>query len=314
MNRQRIRHIALALAFLLVLLGLLTAASLAYRPRDNTKKGGMYYNEAHGYLAYPADEFDVFAFGCSNYYNGINPLSLWEQHGITCYDMCTGGQRVYEAYIHLREVLATHHPKVVLLDGYTVLREIDMDEALFSTASYYFPVFFYHNNWKTYDWDMLTAPVEYTNRNRNKGYRPGTKICKVEAGDYMAPTDERGEFPLMNRIYLRKIAQLCRENGVALVIAAMPAPAIWDYGCYSVLQQDAQSLGIPFLDLNLMLEELGIDFQTDFRDDGDHMNNTGAAKVTAYLGQVLSQEYGIADHRGDSAYAQWDEDLADSKA
>ena len=39
------------------------------------------------------------------------------------------------------------------------------------------------------------------------------------------------------------------------------------------------------------------------------MNLTGSVKVTRWLGNYLATQYTLPDHRGDAAYAQWEEDL-----
>ena len=42
--------------------------------------------------------------------------------------------------------------------------------------------------------------------------------------------------------------------------------------------------------------------------NGDHLNYYGAAKITRWLGDFLSDA--LPDHRGEAAYAAWDRDLA----
>ena len=60
------------------------------------------------------------------------------------------------------------------------------------------------------------------------------------------------------------------------------------------------------MDLNLKLEELGIDWKKDSLDGGDHLNLSGAKKATAYLGQYLKDACGLEDRRGQDAYDEWD--------
>ena len=67
----------------------------------------------------------------------------------------------------------------------------------------------------------------------------------------------------------------------------------------------ADSLGITYLDLNLMPEEVPIDWETDTKDKGDHMNITGARKVSDFMGQWLAETGLFEDKRSWEAYSQW---------
>ena len=49
--------------------------------------------------------------------------------------------------------------------------------------------------------------------------------------------------------------------------------------------------------------------QKDCCDYEGHLNPSGASKVTAFLGEWLTQRYALEDRRGDRAYAYWDENL-----
>ena len=64
--------------------------------------------------------------------------------------------------------------------------------------------------------------------------------------------------------------------------------------------------GIPYTDLNLFLKELKIDWQKDSLDGGDHLNLSGAGKVTSWLGNYLKETFSLPDHRGEERYAAWE--------
>jgi hypothetical protein len=64
------------------------------------------------------------------------------------------------------------------------------------------------------------------------------------------------------------------------------------------------------VDLNCDLDRIGIDWENDFYDKGDHVNVFGAEKITAYLGEYVLKNYGLEDHRGDPAYRSWNEMVA----
>ena len=52
--------------------------------------------------------------------------------------------------------------------------------------------------------------------------------------------------------------------------------------------------------------QLRIDWTKDSYDRGDHLNLSGARKVTSYLGKYIGEKYGMEDRRNDPAYQEWD--------
>ena len=60
----------------------------------------------------------------------------------------------------------------------------------------------------------------------------------------------------------------------------------------------------------LLQQQIPIDWQTDTLDRGDHMNYTGAQKVSAYLGSYLAERELFADKRSDPAFSQWNNSLS----
>ena len=67
--------------------------------------------------------------------------------------------------------------------------------------------------------------------------------------------------------------------------------------------QAATKENLPYLDLNLITDTLAIDWNTDTRDEGDHLNDFGAKKVSLYLGEYLKKQYVLEDRRNDSAFS-----------
>ena len=68
----------------------------------------------------------------------------------------------------------------------------------------------------------------------------------------------------------------------------------------------AKDNSLTYIDMNLMLDELGIDWSLDSLDKGDHLNLSGAYKVSDYIGKYLRDNYNISDHRTDEAYKKWE--------
>lgn len=67
-----------------------------------------------------------------------------------------------------------------------------------------------------------------------------------------------------------------------------------------------QSYGFQYLNANEYYDEMNLDFSTDFYNK-NHVNLFGAKKYTEFLEKYISQNYNLENHKGDPAYASWDE-------
>ena len=74
-----------------------------------------------------------------------------------------------------------------------------------------------------------------------------------------------------------------------------------------------RELGLDYVDLNVGDDLVEIDWATDSYDAGDHLNVSGARKVTTAVGSLLAGRYDAPDHRGDDAYDAWAEASARSR-
>ena len=113
--------------------------------------------------------------------------------------------------------------------------------------------------------------------------------------------------------YLTKIHEFCRDNNIELLITAVPCPKLWNIGKHRAMSEWADENGVDFLDMNLLLDEIGIDWQMDTMDGGNHVSFEGSKKVTAFMGNYLKIHYSLEDHRGDSYYENWNEALEESE-
>jgi len=119
---------------------------------------------------------------------------------------------------------------------------------------------------------------------------------------YMTGSEEAEPVDRINRWYLKRIAEVCRKNGVQLLLLSMPSVKNWTSEKHNACAALAEEIGVPFVDLNEMREEVPIDWNEDTRDRGDHLNNAGMRKVCRWLGPWLRDTYGVEDHRDDPAY------------
>jgi hypothetical protein len=105
--------------------------------------------------------------------------------------------------------------------------------------------------------------------------------------------------------YLRKMIELCQSKGIKVVLAEMPFIATHDEQRYANgVQTIADEYGIPYLNF---LQIPGVVSRTIDMANKGHLNDSGARKVSYYMGQYLKDNYELPDRRNDPAYASWAE-------
>lgn len=255
------------------------------------------------------NSIDVLVAGDSESYSSVSPMDLWEKFGITAYDIGQSGQQIQGTYYMLKTAFQTQSPKLVLLEGNTIFRNPGelkyFENLLLEELGYYVPVFRYHNMWETFVTGERDWRVTY------KGFKIRTKIDPYMDGDYMVETEKSKDISPFVEKYLKKIIRLCEAHGAELMLYSAPSPKNHTFKRHNKLMEISEETGIPYLDLNMRIDELKILWDEDSLDGGDHLNLSGAVKVTEWLGDYLTDQYDLPDHRGDDQYADWDALLAE---
>ena len=127
----------------------------------------------------------------------------------------------------------------------------------------------------------------------------------------MKAAGKKQELPDTKKTHMDNIINICRDSGAELILLSTPSPSNYNYAKHTALSEYAEENALVYLDMNLFLKEIGINWKTDTLDNGDHLNLSGAEKATAYLGRFLSDKYDLPDHRNDTAYAAWAEESKD---
>lgn len=120
----------------------------------------------------------------------------------------------------------------------------------------------------------------------------------------LAEGKEDKTFGKMPMKYLDKIRKLCEEKGIQLILMKAPslAPQWYEEENQQVVDY-AQKHDLPYINFYELLDEVEIDYETDTYDGGLHMNLSGADKLSEYMGNLLTTEYGIKDHRQEEKIA-----------
>ena len=111
--------------------------------------------------------------------------------------------------------------------------------------------------------------------------------------------------------YLRRMIEYCRDAGIHIMLTNLPYPCRnnEDEMMYTnAVTYTAEEYGIEYLDF-VYMDQIA-DYSTDCYDPASHLNPSGAWKVTDFIGQHLSEHYGMPDHRKDHAYSSWTDDYA----
>lgn len=171
------------------------------------------------------------------------------------------------------------------------------------------PIVEYHDRWKNLTFNDSKKSSGYTGRDTLKGFRINKKIKPYVKGEYMRYTDASHEIPSVNLYYFKKIAEYCKQNNIQLLLVNTASPVNWTYEKHNGIAELAKEYDLKYLDMNLLVKELKINWEEDTYDEGDHVNFNGAEKVTKYLGKYIKENYELPDRRADKNYEIWHKDF-----
>ena len=316
-----------------VLLGLLQAL-LMPKYMDESRDGalvGEYYDFA--------GNNDVVFIGDCEVYENFSPITLWQEYGIPSAIRGSPQQMIWQSYYLMEETFRYETPKVMVFNvlsmkygsnestGDQTRREaynrMTLDGMRWSASkwnaihasmteeerqweaqfSYIFPILRYHSRWSELtgdDFQYLFAKDQIS----DNGYLMQVGVKPVTA--------EHVEKPLMDYSFsenswywLDKMRQLCESHGTQLVLIKAPSlyPVWWEQWDAQIEEyaQTHELLYINFLDRQ---EEIGLNWDTDTYDTGLHLNVYGAEKLASYFGEILTQQCGVQDRRGESGLAE----------
>lgn len=242
--RKNIRWGITTVLFLILFLILFTQASSLFRKKHTEA------DMVHSFYALKENDLDVLSIGSSHAYYGYSPNEMWGAAGITSYMLGSPAQTVPMSYFLLKEALKHQTPKVVLMESYNFhYSDFYTSEANLRTAfdgvplfengkinqnkvdlintaldgeswqkkmTYYIPFSKYHSRWS-----KLSARDYFPEKTY---YLKGGRITFHNEPFGTPPEIElkEGELADLSLEYFNKIADLCKENGIQLVVYAAP--------------------------------------------------------------------------------------------
>ena len=255
---------------------------------------------------------DIVAIGNSDLYSGWNSLQLWNEQGITSFVAAGPKQNTKLSYYMLKEVLKIEKPKLVVLEVdafFGEYEEIDSKGYQYTAQKYCYKLFENKEEWSIIKDEPYMKSEYLQNRMRLYGYYYDKTVEKCTTGfSYMKKSQNRTTVSSYTKKYLNKIIQLAYENNCQILFICFPSESSWSYARHNTVSDYAKKYSIPFIDLNIEQYDTGFSWLSDSRDGGNHLNYSGATKMTHFLGQYRKNNYQIKDKRNDSLYTSWNED------
>lgn len=283
----------------------------------------------------PKDSIDVLVVGGSHIMCSISSVGVYDETGLTTYNLSTWSQPVWVSYYYIKEALEYQSPQVVILDVFgsfydrSYLTGVDVDLVSDDFAQLMKPSLnllgLNYARWSTQvtrkPWSEYLNIAKYHSRiteltaedfgkifqddsTTAKGYGPFYTM--EDFSDYTYPETDRVEqlYP-QSEEYLIQLITMLQKRGIRPVLVKVPHIADeTDIALVNRIQEIADEYQVDFLDF-CSSNVLGLDFATDFADHG-HVNNYGAKKVTAAVSEYLSGLELTAVH-SDATARRWQE-------
>jgi hypothetical protein len=280
-------------------------------------------------------DHDVVFIGDCEVYENFSPKVLWEDYGINSYIRGSAQQLIWQSYYLLEDTLRYEKPDVVIFNVLAMQYDRPQREAYNrmtlegmkwslskvrsikasmtedeSFSDYVFPILRYHSRWSEIGAEDFAYMFRREKVSHNGYYmRVDVKPAEnVPEGKILA--DYR--FGENAYDYLDRMTKLCAENDIQLIL--VKAPSLYPYWYdewEEQMEEYAEKNGLLYINFLELTQETGLDFSQDTYDGGLHLNLSGAEKITAYLGQILREEAGLQDRRGEQALAEsWQEKIA----
>jgi len=274
---------------------------------------------------------DVLVLGSSHAFVDINTGVLWEEAGMTAYVLGGGVQPMWNTYYYLKEALKTQTPELIVLEAYTTVfaQEYNDDARITSNtfgmkwsrdkvaaiktsspeerwSEFLLSYCQYHTRYTELtraDFMANKGDIQYENR---KGFWQLMSTKAFNIPD-VSKVSERIDMTGKTEEYYRKTIELALNNKIPLLIVISPYAGITarDQAVFNKASDIAAEYGVPFVNYNLLYEEIGLDFAQDCADKG-HLNYRGNIKYTNTLCDYISENYNIPDRRGDVKYESWE--------
>lgn len=287
-----------------------------------------------GFYAEKENTIDAIMVGSSPVYPFYSAPKLYGEQGIAAYPLSTNNQRPKAIKYLLKEAQKTQDPSLFLIElrMFTMPDEEWEDTMVFTRGvtdnmkyswnrvqainalvsdkseryTYYFDIFKYHSNWKTMVMPSQLACWRYEKAHPLKGLEIKYGVGPADWTDLSQITETQEPAAEQVEVLYDLLSWIGDSGKDALFLISPYVMEETDRKQFNYIIPIIEEAGYQVLDLNCHVEEMGLDFGTDFYDYGSHVNALGEAKCTAFLGEYLKENFDLPDRRGQAGYESWD--------
>ena len=257
------------------------------------------------------EKLDILAIGNSDLYSGFNPMQLWHETGMTAFNAGAPMLNMKLSYEMMKLAFTYHSPKVLLLevDMFFDKREkaIEPEGYAYTAKKYCYPLLKNTSEWEKIKQEKFYNESRFPNRMLYGGFYYNNTVEPYYDGfSYMNQTKKKGIVSMTTQ-YLPHMIELAKQNQCEVLFVWLPSQTTATSKRHQMVQKLADQYEVPFIDFNTNQYNTNFSWLTDSRDAGNHLNYSGATKMTHFLGQYISQNYSIEDKRQSQTYKQYNE-------
>lgn len=344
-TKKNMKGLVRSLSFILVFCLIFAYCSNVFSPKGKTDSTGMSSCITGAYKGEAKNSIDVMMVGNSDIYRAINPIQIWEDKRITTCVMGMPSITTAEIYHKLVEMFKYQSPKLVVFETdcmFTTINKFDkngnlaeddnkrtieqgiaygikkfhenftnVDEAIIAGINYKFPLMKYNYRWKDLnknDFVNLRGKYKFI----AKGFIADKKAQRFEHGKtYLGKQNSKAEEIDRNtQKYFDKILDLCQKHNCRLALVSIPAGTSWNYSKHNAVKELAAKNNLIFIDYNTDMNKIdNFNWETDTKDGGNHLNYSGAVKVTYAFEQELTDTFNLTPSElSEDVISSWNED------
>ena len=218
---------------------------------------------------------DVFFVGDSLVYSGISPLNIWNDYGYSTFNISLPDQRLNQIHEHLDLAFKKQNPKILFFEASVFAHSLSASTIIDMKLADNSSLMKHHDGWKNIFGTSKKKNSSSINKN-TKGFKYSTDI------DAFNKEFRKGSFEIevTEKYIFEKILDMSKENGTKVIIINVPTIRNWSSSNHNDVVEFLKDYDLEYYDLN----ELDmIDWYTETRDHGEHLNYDGSKKVSKYV-------------------------------